>query len=107
VSRPRDQVEELVLADGRRLRLLAEGRLVNLAAAEGHPAAVMDMSFANQALAIAWLRAEGATLPPGVLPVPAAIDAEVAALALAARGQRIDVPDAAQIAYRSAWREGT
>jgi adenosylhomocysteinase len=107
VSRPRDQVEEFVLADGRRLRLLAEGRLVNLAAAEGHPAAVMDMSFANQALAIAWLRAEGATLPPGVLPVPAAIDAEVAALALAARGQRIDVPDAAQIAYRSAWREGT
>ncbi|MGD8206995.1 MAG: adenosylhomocysteinase, partial [Thiohalocapsa sp.] len=76
--RPRPSVEEYRLADGRRIRVLAEGRLVNLAAAEGHPAAVMDMSFANQALAVAWLARHGRGLAPAVHPVPTEIDREVA-----------------------------
>ncbi len=107
VQVPRPGVEEYLLADGRRIRLLAEGRLVNLAAAEGHPAAVMDMSFSNQALAVAWLAGEGRGLPPTVHRVPDAIDREVAALKLAALGIRIDTLTEAQRDYLSSWREGT
>src|SRR5436190_5858839 len=82
--RVREFVDEYRLADGRRLYLLAEGRLVNLAAAEGHPAAVMDMSFANQALSVEWVVKNRGLLSPGVYPVPAEIDGEVATLKLRA-----------------------
>jgi adenosylhomocysteinase len=105
--RARSGVEEFVLAGGRRIRLLAEGRLVNLAAAEGHPAAVMDMSFANQALAVAWLAEHGQGLDAGVHPVPRHIDQEVARLKLAALGMDIDTLSAEQAAYLSPWEEGT
>jgi adenosylhomocysteinase len=102
----RDQVEEFAQADGRRLLLLAQGRVVNLAAAEGHPAAVMDMSFSGQALTLAWL-AGGAELAAGVHPVPADIDAEVAALKLASLGVYLDVASAEQRAYLSSWEQGS
>jgi adenosylhomocysteinase len=105
--RPRTDVEEYRLADGRRIRLLAEGRLVNLAAAEGHPAAVMDMSFTNQALAVAWLAGNAERLAPAVHPVPREIDRQVARLKLAALGLTIDSLTADQTAYLSSWDEGT
>jgi adenosylhomocysteinase len=103
----RDFVEEFTLADGRRIYLLAEGRLVNLAAAEGHPAAVMDMSFANQALAIEYLAKEGGSLSPQVYPVPKAIDDEVARLKLASMGITIDTLTEEQERYLASWEEGT
>jgi adenosylhomocysteinase len=87
-----------------RLNLLAQGRVVNLAAAEGHPAAVMDMSFANQALCVEHLAREGSTLEPRVLPVPPQIDREVARLKLASLDVRIDELTAAQRAYLTSWR---
>jgi adenosylhomocysteinase len=87
-----------------RLNLLAQGRVVNLAAAEGHPAAVMDMSFANQALCVEHLAREGSTLEPRVLPVPVQIDREVARLKLASLDVRIDELTAAQRAYLTSWR---
>lgn len=86
----RPNTDEYVTADGRRLLLLSEGRLVNLTAAEGHPAAVMDMSFSAQALAVAWLAKESVRLTPGVYDVPAEIDTEVARLKLAAADVEID-----------------
>jgi adenosylhomocysteinase len=104
---PREHVEEFRLADGRRLRLLAEGRLVNLAAAEGHPSAVMDMSFANQALSAVHLARHGTGLANGVHRVPDTIDHEVAELKLSALGAEIDVLTDAQRRYLSSWREGT
>ena len=88
----------------RRLNLLAQGRVVNLAAAEGHPAAVMDMSFANQALCVELLAREGASLERRVLPVPPQIDREVARLKLASLGVRIDELTAGQRAYLTSWR---
>ena len=88
----------------RRLNLLAQGRVVNLAAAEGHPAAVMDMSFAGQALCVEHLARDGASLQPRVLPVPPEIDREVARLKLASLGVRIDELTAAQRAYLTSWR---
>jgi adenosylhomocysteinase len=106
-SRPRESVQEYLLSDGRRIRLLAEGRLVNLAAAEGHPAAVMDMSFANQALVVAWLASDGRGLEAAVHPVPREIDAEVASLKLAALGMQIDRLTDEQRRYLSSWEEGT
>jgi adenosylhomocysteinase len=106
-TRPRMHVEEYRLADGRRIRLLAEGRLVNLAAAEGHPAAVMDMSFANQALSVAWLAEHAGKLEIAVHPVPGAIDQEVARLKLAALGMSIDRLTSEQAAYLTSWEEGT
>jgi adenosylhomocysteinase len=106
-SRPRPSVEEYTLADGRRLRLLAEGRLVNLAAAEGHPSAVMDMSFANQVLSAIYLLRQHSQLSPGVHPVPTAIDQEIAQLKLEAMGIRIDQLSAEQQHYLSSWEEGT
>lgn len=99
-------VEEYRLADGRRLNLLASGRVVNLAAGQGHPAAVMDMSFANHALAAEHLVRAATTGPAlgiGVHPVPDAIDREVARLKLASLGVRIDEPTPAQLAYLSDW----
>lgn len=106
-TRPRANVQEYLLTDGRRIRLLAEGRLVNLAAAEGHPAAVMDMSFANQALSVAWLAEHAQGLAAAVHPVPRAIDQEVARLKLAALGMAIDTLTAEQTAYLGSWEEGT
>jgi adenosylhomocysteinase len=88
----------------RRLNLLARGRVVNLAAAEGHPAAVMDMSFANQALCVEHLAREGKALEPRVLPVPPQIDREVARLKLASLGVRIDELTTEQRAYLTSWR---
>jgi len=103
----RPHVEQHVLADGRRVNLLAEGRVVNLAAAEGNPAAVMDMSFANQALAAEHLAKSAGTLPPRVHGVPAEIDDEVARLTLAALGVEIDALTDAQKSYLTTWEQGT
>jgi adenosylhomocysteinase len=103
----RPHADEYVLADGRRLILLAEGRVVNLVAAEGSPPAAMDVSFAVQALALAWLASGEAMPPAGVHAVPAAIDTQVAGLALAALGARIDVLTAAQQEYLESWRQGS
>jgi adenosylhomocysteinase len=105
--RIREFVDEYRLADGRRIHLLAEGRLVNLAAAEGHPAAVMDMSFANQALSVEWVLGSRGRLEPGVYPVPAEIDAEVARLKLRAMGVEIDALTPEQEEYLRSWRQGT
>ncbi|GLY76966.1 adenosylhomocysteinase [Actinoallomurus iriomotensis] len=101
----RPQADEYVLADGRRLVLLAEGRLVNLAAAEGHPAAVMDMSFADQALTCEWLVTQD--LAPGVYEVPEAIDTEVARLKLISMDIEIDALTPDQEVYLSSWRRGS
>ena len=98
---------EYLMADGRRLNLLADGRLVNLGAAEGHPALVMDMSFANQALGLEWLRANAANLEPRVHGIPDAIDREVARLKLLSMGIRIDQMTAEQKAYSESWESGT
>ncbi|HEX9693381.1 MAG TPA: adenosylhomocysteinase [Actinomycetota bacterium] len=105
--RIREFVDEYRLADGRRLHLLAEGRLVNLAAAEGHPAAVMDMSFANQALSVEWVVNNRGSLSPGVYPVPAEIDGEVATLKLRAMRIEIDELTAEQLEYLRSWEQGT
>ncbi len=105
--RIRESVDEYRLADGRRLHLLGEGRLVNLAAAEGHPAAVMDMSFADQALAVEWLVVNHGSLSAGVYPVPAEIDAEVARLKLRAMGIEIDELTPEQEEYLRSWEQGT
>jgi len=100
-------VDEYQLADGRRLYLLGEGRLINLAAAEGHPAAVMDMSFANQALSVEYLVQNRGNLPREVFAVPAAIDAQVAHLKLQALGVQIDTLTDEQAKYLESWQEGT
>jgi adenosylhomocysteinase len=105
--RVRPQVEEFDLGGDRRIYVLAEGRLVNLAAAEGHPAAVMDMSFANQALSCEWLNLNAAELEKKVYPVPQEIDREVARLKLETMGVRIDELTAEQRAYLESWEEGT
>ncbi len=105
--RPRPSVDEYILGDGRRLRLLAEGRLVNLAAAEGHPSAVMDMSFANQVLSAVYLAGQHKKLDNGVHNVPVEIDQEVAQLKLAAMGMRIDELTEEQARYLASWQEGT
>jgi adenosylhomocysteinase len=103
----RPHADEYLLADGRRLILLAEGRVVNLVAAEGNPAAVMDLSFAIQALALAWLARADEGLTPGVHQVPDEIDAQVATLALAARGAQIDTLTPVQEEYLESWRQGS
>jgi adenosylhomocysteinase len=105
--RLREFVDEYRLADGRRLHLLAEGRLVNLAAAEGHPAAVMDMSFANQALSVEWVVKNKGSLSPGVYPVPVEIDVEVATLKLRAMRIEIDELTVEQQEYLRSWDQGT
>lgn len=105
--RVRPALEELELADGRRLYLLAEGRLVNLGAAEGHPADVMDLSFANQALAAEHVATQGSALAPTVHRMPLALDQQVARLKLDAMGVRIDALTETQQRYLDGWRTGT
>jgi adenosylhomocysteinase len=100
-------VEQYELHDGRRIHLLGEGRLINLAAAEGHPASVMDMSFANQALALEYLVKHGAELSKKVYSVPEAIDKEIARLKLRAMDVNIDVLTEEQVKYLNSWEEGT
>jgi adenosylhomocysteinase len=100
-------VDEFTLADGRKINLLGEGRLVNLAAAEGHPSSVMDMSFANQALSVEWIVKNHASLEKRVYPVPVEIDHEVARMKLRAMGVDIDELTAEQTAYLDSWRQGT
>jgi adenosylhomocysteinase len=107
VRRIREFVDEYTMADGRRLHLLGEGRLINLAAAEGHPAAVMDMSFANQALSVEWIVKNRSELTAQVYGVPSDIDREVARLKLAAMGVEIDELTEEQAAYLSSWEHGT
>lgn len=100
-------VEEFILGPEQRVILLGEGRLINLAAAEGHPASVMDMSFANQALGVAYLVREGKDLEPGVYGVPEDIDQEIARLKLAAMNIEIDQLTAEQERYLNSWEGGT
>jgi adenosylhomocysteinase len=107
VRQPRPGVDQYILADGRKLSVLGEGRLVNLAMAEGHPASVMDMSFANQALGIEYLVAKGNTLEKKVYPVPEEIDRQIARLKLTAMGLEIDTLSPEQQKYLSSWEEGT
>jgi adenosylhomocysteinase len=103
----RDNVEEYSLSDGRKVYLLGEGRLINLAAAEGHPGEVMDMSFADQALSAEYMAGEGRNLAKGVYTVPEDIDLEVARLKLAASGITIDTLTEEQQKYLSSWESGT
>lgn len=105
--RIRHQLDEYVLANGKKLYVLGEGRLVNLAAAEGHPAEVMDMSFANQALAAEWFVQNKGRLKPQVYVLPGKLDKEVASLKLKAMGILIDRLTAEQRHYLSSWEEGT
>jgi len=105
--RVREFVDEYTLADGRRIFILGEGRLINLACAEGHPASVMDMSFANQALSVEHLSRNHKQLQKQVYPVPAEIDREVARLKLKAMNTEIDTLTAEQKSYLSSWSEGT
>jgi adenosylhomocysteinase len=107
VTRVRDSLDEYLLEDGRRIYVAGEGRLVNLAAAEGHPSAVMDMSFANQALAAEYILKHGAELENQVYNVPDEIDREIAALKLKAMGVEIDVLTQEQDAYLNEWSMGT
>src|SRR5512132_3738247 len=103
----REFVEEFELEDGKRLFLIAEGRLVNLSSAEGHPAAVMDMSFANQALSAEYVVTNAANLERRVYPVPSEIDSEIARLKLATMGIEIDTLSEDQAKYLASWDEGT
>ncbi len=103
----RENVEEFELEDGRRVFLLAEGRLVNLACGEGHPVEVMDMSFANQALSVAWIVSHRGELAPGVYRVPEEIDAKVARLKLRALGGRLEELTPEQEEYLARWDAGT
>ncbi|MEP6469930.1 MAG: adenosylhomocysteinase, partial [Chloroflexota bacterium] len=98
---------EYLMADGRRLYVLADGRLVNLGAAEGHPSIVMDMSFANQALGLEWLRANVGELEPRVYGIPDEIDREVARLKLSSMGISISGLTPEQQAYSESWESGT
>ena len=106
-AKMRHQTDEYVMADGRRILLLAEGRLVNLGAAEGHPASVMDMSFSDQALTAEYLLKSAATLGAGLHEVPTEIDKEVARLKLESMGSTIDQLTPAQVKYLSSWDHGS
>jgi adenosylhomocysteinase len=103
----RPLVDEYKLKDGRKVYLLGEGRLVNLATAEGHPASVMDMSFANQALSAEYLRANFKNLKPQVYVVPEHLDKEIARLKLESMGHKLDKLTAEQERYLASWQEGT
>lgn len=103
----RDNLEEYVMADGRKILVIAEGRLVNLGAAEGHPADVMDMSFSNQAMAAEWLIGNAGKLKPSIYTLDPAIDAEVAAIKLASLGGGLETLTDDQRAYLASWNEGT
>jgi adenosylhomocysteinase len=100
-------VDQYIMADGRKINILGEGRLINLASAEGHPASVMDMSFANQALAAEFMVKNAATLEKKVYGVPLEIDREIARLKLAAMGVQIDLLTEEQVKYLNSWEEGT
>jgi len=100
-------VEQYLLPDGRRINILAEGRLINLASAEGHPASVMDMSFANQALSVEYMVKHAAELQKTVYSVPAEIDREIARMKLEGMGVKIDVLTPEQVSYLNSWEEGT
>jgi adenosylhomocysteinase len=106
-SKIRHQTDEYVLADDRRILVVAEGRLVNLGAAEGHPAVVMDMSFSDQALTAEWLVGTAKTLTPGVHNVPTEIDKEVARLKLKSLGAEIDTLTPEQVEYLNSWEHGS
>jgi len=106
-QRVREFVDQYTLADGRRINLLGEGRLINLASAEGHPASVMDMSFANQALGAEYMVQNAKNLGPKVVTIPEAMDKEIARLKLMAMGVRIDSLTAEQDKYLNSWEEGT
>lgn len=106
-DQPRAFVDEYKMADGRRLRLLGEGRLVNLAAAEGHPAAVMDMSFANQAMGLIHVFQNGKNMENKVYAIPEEIDREIARYKLESMGIHIDKLTDEQFAYLNSWEEGT
>jgi adenosylhomocysteinase len=105
--RVREYVDEYTLADGRRIYLLAEGRLVNLSAAEGHPAAVMDMSFANQSLSAEYMAKQHAQLEKKVYVVPREIDDEIARVKLATMQVACDTLTDEQAAYLASWDQGT
>jgi adenosylhomocysteinase len=107
VHEPRSFVEQFTLPDGRRISLLGDGRLINLAAAEGHPSAVMDMSFANQALCAEWMVEHAEELEKQVYGVPQEIDKDIARLKLEAMGVEIDVLTEEQARYLASWQEGT
>jgi len=100
-------VEEFTLKGGKKVCLLGEGRLINLAAAEGHPAMVMDMSFANQSLSLEYLKKKAKTLGRDVYVVPQNIDHEVARLKLKTMGITIDTLTPEQVKYLGSWSEGT
>jgi adenosylhomocysteinase len=103
----REFVDQYTLKNGHKINLLGEGRLINLAAAEGHPASVMDMSFANQALSAEYMAKNAKSLKPAVYSVPEDIDKEVARLKLAAMGVKIDTLTPEQAKYLESWQEGT
>jgi adenosylhomocysteinase len=107
VEQVRPFVEEYKLGNGHRIIVLGEGRLINLAAAEGHPASVMDMSFANQALSAEYLVKNKGKLEPGVHLLPKEVDQEIASLKLRALGMSIDTLTAEQIEYMTSWETGT
>jgi adenosylhomocysteinase len=106
-KRVRPFVDQYTMADGRRLNLLGEGRLINLAAAEGHPAAVMDMSFAGQAMAAKYLVDNQGQLENGVHTIPVELDHEIARIKLASMGINIDTLTDEQVKYLNSWEEGT
>ncbi len=106
-TEPRDNIRAYAVSGDRTINLLADGRLINLAAAEGHPASVMDMSFANQALGLEWLLTNRESLDNDVYTVPADIDAEIARLKLESEGFTIDTLTPAQVKYLASWDEGT
>jgi len=103
----RPLVDEFLLKDGRKVYLIAEGRLVNLATAEGHPASVMDMSFANQSLSAEYLVKHHKDMKPQVYVVPEHLDREIARLKLESMGHRLDKLTAEQEQYLASWQEGT
>jgi adenosylhomocysteinase len=105
--RPREFIDQYILEDGRHINLLGEGRLINLAAAEGHPASVMDMSFANQALSLEWLLKNADELEKRVYTIPEELDREIARLKLEAMEVKIDTLTEKQVAYLASWEEGT
>ena len=104
---PRPFIDQYLLKDGRVINLLGEGRLINLASAEGHPSAVMDMSFANQALASEFLQKNKGKLANGVHALPKEVDREIASLKLKAMGISIDTLTPEQDKYLHSWEEGT
>jgi adenosylhomocysteinase len=106
-ERVREYVQQYTMPDGRKINLLGEGRLINLAAAEGHPASVMDMSFANQAMSAVYMREHAESLANQVYSVPEEVDKDIARIKLQAMGIEIDTLTPEQEAYLTSWEEGT